>query len=190
MRKTSSKKLSLKEKKQIWKKKLEHVDEITDKLGKHIDEGIKETVAILHLFGIPTFSSHEGKIHRYAIPYVDIEAVGLEDLHKQLKNITGTTEEERDKARLCIENEITVLNLVERKKLILLLEEFYTNRKVSFERRLVATSMSYGWTRLQSQWADFQEVETDEKMRKQRLAEFQREMRAFTIFLKKKYFKN
>ena len=71
MRKTNSKKLSLKEKKQIWKDKLKHVDEITDKLGKHIDEGIEETVGILHLFGIPTFSSHWGKIDRYPVPYVD-----------------------------------------------------------------------------------------------------------------------
>ena len=105
-------------------------------------------------------------------------------------NVTAKTEEEKDKARLPIENEIILRNLVERKKLIQLLEGFYTNRKVSFEKRLITKSMSYGWTRLQSQWADFQEVETNEKVIKQNLIKFQKEMRAFTVFLKKKYFKD
>jgi len=45
-----------------------------------------------------------------------------------------------------------------------------------------------GWSRIQSLGADFQEIEKDEEIKQQRLQQFQEEMRAFTEFLKKKYF--
>ncbi len=45
-----------------------------------IDEGIKDTVIALQLLGLQTTSSHEGKLGRHPIPYIDIESMDAEEL--------------------------------------------------------------------------------------------------------------
>lgn len=57
-----------------WNQKRLQIDAIVDALGTPIDEGIKDTVVALQISGVQTTSSHEGKLHRYPIPYVDIES--------------------------------------------------------------------------------------------------------------------
>lgn len=68
------------------------------------------------------------------------------------------------------------------------MEEFYSTRKVSYEVSLNIKPLARGWSRIQSQGGDFQEFEKNEDMKKQRLELFQEEMKAFTEFLKRKYF--
>jgi hypothetical protein len=47
--------------------------------------------------------------------------------------------------------------------------------------------LSHGWSRLENQGADFQKTE-EEGLKRQRLQEYQKEMREFVSFLKEKYF--
>lgn len=70
---------------QEWDMETERVNNITDQLGLHIDEGIKDTVVILNLLGINTTSSHEGKIDRYPIPYIDIFSKETENMENLLR---------------------------------------------------------------------------------------------------------
>lgn len=175
------------EKQRIWQEKLNRVELLTDKLGLRVDEGIKETVAAFHLFGINTIASHEGKINRYPIPYVDVESPDVQEFERKLDNIEGGAKES-EQAEDSLRKEIIHRNLKERKKIIPLLEEFYAERKVPYVVRLGIDSQARGWSRIQSQGADFQEIETDEKVRAKRLHQFQQEMKSFTNFLKDKYF--
>ncbi|MCS6956581.1 MAG: hypothetical protein NZM02_01915, partial [Patescibacteria group bacterium] len=57
-----------------WHEMLATVEEITDKLGQRVDERIKETVAILLIYGFNTICSCEGHVveegkHRRGLPY-------------------------------------------------------------------------------------------------------------------------
>lgn len=171
---------------QKWQDALKGVDQLADKLGLGVDEGIKETVAAFHVFDINTTASHEGKIDLYPIPYIDVQSPDIGDLAKKLARLEDNEESELE--AVLIHKEILTSNLNERKKIIHLLEEFYAERKVPYEVRLGIDSMARGWSRIQSQGAEFQEIENDENVRKQRLEQFQEEMRAFTDFLKNKYF--
>lgn len=167
-----------------WQEKLANVDKLADGLGLGIDEGIKEAVVAFHAFEINTTGSHEGKIDRHPVPYIDVESPDIEELSKKLDKLEdGGTEDEQDGIR----DEIFRKNLEERKKVIPLLEEFYSERKVPYEIRLGITSMARGWSRIESQGADFQEIEKDEEIKKQRLHQLQEEMHAFAEFLKNKY---
>jgi hypothetical protein len=174
------------EREKIWRDKALAVEQITDKLGLEIDKGIKDTVIALQVLGINTTSSHEGKIDIYPIPYIDIESTGIESIKEKLKLLRPDQEAESE----VLEDEIMRRNLEERKKIIPYLEEFYRGRDVSYEARLGIQSLARGWSRIQSQGADFQKVETDEKLKEERLKEFQQEMKAFTEFLKGKFFEN
>lgn len=172
------------EKQIAWERKLTEINQITDKLGMPIDEGIKEIVALLQLNGINTTGSHEGKIDRYPIPYVDIESPDIAELEEKFESLEDVDSEEGER----LNHKILELNLIERKKLIPLLEEFYLDRTVPYEVRLGITGLARGWSRLESNGADFQEVEKGEKAKKERLASFQEEIEEFKEFLKSKYF--
>ncbi len=176
------------EKEQGWREKLRDIDQLADQLGLGVDEGIKETVAAFHVFEINTISSHEGKIDRYPVPYIDVESAGIVELDRRLEGLEDKEDEESEQEAESIREEILRRNLAERMKIIPLLEEFYSERKVPYEVRLGIDSRARGWSRIQSQGAEFQEIESDEAARKQRLRLFQEEMRAFTDFLKHKYF--
>lgn len=81
-----------------WNKKRLQVDAIVDAVGTSIDEGIKDTVVALQVSGVQTTSSHEGKLYRYPIPYVDIEsyeaAALLDDYSSECEQLISP--EERD----------------------------------------------------------------------------------------------
>lgn len=71
-------------KESIWLRERQEVDKITDSLGLTVDEGIKDAVIALRLLGVNTSSSHEGKIDRHPIPYIDIKSVEAQKLEKLL----------------------------------------------------------------------------------------------------------
>jgi hypothetical protein len=166
----------------IWDEKRLQVDGIGDKLGLGIDEGIKDTVIAFNVLDINTSGSHEGKIDRYPIPYIDIECKNIDELNKKLEE--AKTEEEQN----LILKEIIRGNLIERKKIATLLEEFYIARKVPFEVQIGIQTLARGWSRIQSQGAELQEVETDPVAKRNKLDVFKKEMQAFTDFLKNKFF--
>ncbi len=82
----------------LWQKEKEIVDRITDRLGLEIDTGIKDTVIALRLLGINTTSSHEGKIDRYPVTYIDIKSPEAIILNKQREQKIEDlkTDEEKD----------------------------------------------------------------------------------------------
>ncbi len=69
--------MSKSDKNKIWAKEKASVDKITDRLGLKIDDGIKDCVIALRLLGLNTTASHEGKIDRYPIPYIDLASPNI-----------------------------------------------------------------------------------------------------------------
>lgn len=97
-------------KEERWQAEKEAVDTITDRLGMKIDEGIKDTVIGLRLLGINTTASHEGKLDRYPIPYIDIKspkaiAIGKERDQK-IESLKGDRGKELDKQIRALWNRI------------------------------------------------------------------------------------
>lgn len=67
--------MTLEEKHAAWDSKRREIDEIGDKLGRGIDEGVKETVVALNMLGFNTTGSCEGHFDRlYLTPYIDFAA--------------------------------------------------------------------------------------------------------------------
>ena len=59
----------------LWEQKLLEVDQFRDGMGKGVDPGIRETVAVLQLLSINTTASCEGHLdHGIAAPWIDIES--------------------------------------------------------------------------------------------------------------------
>lgn len=171
-------------KEKSWEETLTWVNTIHDKLEKCIDKNIQETIVALTLLGINTSASCEGHIdHGTYAPYIDVETKERNDLGNR---ITQAIEKEDAKK---IIKELQKKNLEERKKLVVLLAEFYENRKCSFESRLIIQSLSQGWSRLESQGAGLQGIQPEE-IKKQKLEEYQKEMANFTSFLKQKFLKS
>jgi hypothetical protein len=171
-----------------WKEMLEKVEQTKDSLGLHIDEGMKETIALLWCLGFQTTSSCEGHIERgLPYPWVEFctpEPTGLKEAKGKIKK----------KLRKQWEEE----NFKQRKKLIKLLQEFYSNRLEEFYKRkevpydtflTLEPLGAYGTFRLQSLGARGTEnLSLEEKERILKL--YQEEMKRFTEFLKIKYFEN
>lgn len=158
-------------------------DNVRDRLGMPIDEGIKDTVIFLNAFEINTVASCEGHLDRgTGAPYIDIESKEVSELEKQLEQVKRN-KREREK----IIREIERKNLEERQKIMDLLDEFYKNRIVPYDRRLVIQSMERYVSRLQSQGANLQGIRTED-IKKEKLLEYQKEMEDFTKFLRDKYF--
>lgn len=163
-----------------WLEGQRKIELLVDKLGRGIDEGIKETLAGLSLFGINTTASCEGhKDHGTFAPYIDIEA-------KEALKVKQLRENKSDKEIEQLNQQIEKINLKERLKLIKLLDEFYSKRQVSFHKRLTIQSKARGWSRLESIGAELQLI-ADPETQSKHLSEYQEEMRAFTEFLKRKY---
>lgn len=158
-------------------------DNVRDRLGMPIDEGIKDTVIFLNAFGINTVASCEGHLDRgTGASYIDIESKEVSELEKQLEQVKRN-KREREK----IIREIERKNLEERQKIMDLLDEFYKNRIVPYDRRLVIQSMERYVSRLQSQGANLQGIRTED-IKKEKLLEYHKEMEDFTKFLRDKYF--
>ncbi len=177
-----------------WAELEEKFRHVTDKLGKHIDEGIFETVIALNALGLPTQMSCEGHSDR-ALPYpwIDIHMIDVENLPASTE--TPEIQELRTKLQqLQIEQsknpevqqrsrEAGKARIASQYRIYQLLESFYKNRVVSYDR-MITIKMNL---RIQSQGGNFAEfLSPDERL--QKLREYQEEMRYFTAFLKKLYF--
>lgn len=170
-------------KNELWEKMRGRIDLVKDRLGLGIDENIKEAVIGLSLFEINTVGSCEGHLdHGTRAPYIDIQAKDIPEKEKEIEQF----ENDKTKRKKIIE-EITQMDLAERKKIIPLLDEFYTSRISPFHSRLIPRSNVWGETRIESLGAELQEIENEET-KKMRLKEYQDEMKAFSNFLKEKYF--
>ena len=178
-----------------WEQKLSELDTIGDRLGRGIDPGIKETVAVLQLLGLHTCQSCEGHVdHGVAAPWVALESAdprfdALRDIHKDLVEKSESLEEDDDELdvvyeeMLVISDEMDRIEAMEFKKLIPFLEEFYCYRTVPYEQRLILDIRG----RLTCQGALLQPAE-EKDAQAHRLHAYQREMRIFTEFLKRKFF--
>lgn len=166
------------------------VEQIVDALGKHIDEGIKEGIAVFRASDINTTGSCEGHDdHGTGGPYIDVESKELNALQKKIDVLPRPEDPEADDPqREVIRHEMLVKNLEERKKLATLLEEFYCDRPANWDARLYINSLANGWSRLESQGVEFQDIETDPSKKKENLSRFQYEMQDFIAFTKKKFF--
>lgn len=184
-----------------WQETAERISRTVDKLGLPIDEGIKETVTVLNALGIATRASCEGHLDfGTCAPWVDIastdprtdvsivklsqEAQRKCDENKKTEQEIRVIFAEVHKAR-CV---VKAYHIEERRKLLAYLAEFYEDRCVPYDRRLIIRPLGTdGKSRLESQGADCQEVASPEE-KVQKLAEYQREMQDFTTFLKQKFF--
>lgn len=185
-----------------WKSQVELLGNVKDKLGKGIDAGIIESVAAINLLGINTDASCEGHTdHGSPAPWIDIspEIIDTELEEKVRLAFDEANKKSAEKAPKEVleklysdawelHNEFEGKNLSEVLKLTPYLEEFYKERSVPFNQRLVLQRQGNG-TRLQPQGAIFGTA-MNEAEKSISLASFQAEMKDFTAFLKGKFMGN
>lgn len=157
----------------IWEQKQAEVEKITDGLGKKVDSGIKETVAVFMVYDFAVSGSCEGHIKgKCSYPWIDIEAPEPEGWQKNKEK----------------EQEWKIENLRQQKRILSLMEEFYQKRQSPFDARLNFYHIgAFGAFRVLSLGADVMELLTPEE-RQQKFELYRKEMRDFTKFLKDKYF--
>lgn len=155
------------------------VNEITDSLGKGVDEKIKESVATFLIHEFTTSGSCEGHLtekgeDKHGLPYPWIEVYAPEP--------DGWKESEKKQKAWTIEN------LKQQQKMMSFLEQFYKDRETPFDARLTFDKVgAYGWFRVQSLGGEMWSM-LILKEQKQKLELYRKEMRDFTEFLKDKYF--
>ncbi len=171
---------SIKSEKEIaWGQKLAEVNKIADRLGKRVDEKIKEPVAAFLVHEFTTDGSCEGHVaeegenqHGLPYPWIDVDAPEPE----------GWKESVEKKQKWTIEN------LKQQKKMMDFFEEFYKERETPFDARLAfRRGGALGGFRVQSFGAEMTAILTPEE-RKQKLELYRKEMDDFTKFLKDKHF--
>jgi hypothetical protein len=169
----------------LWRKEEEEVGRTVDKRGRHVDAGIREAVAALHVFGLETDSSCEGHADRGTrAPYIDVGRVPEELARRMKAGAAEGANYDEETLREMRETREKILHQLER--LMELLGEFYGGRDgIAEARRLVLKIIPNG-ARLQSQSAELQEHYPLEKQAEQ-LKYFQEEMDAFKDFLKGKF---
>jgi hypothetical protein len=148
-----------------WEAKLREVDTLCDPKGTLVDAGIRETVAILQLLGIPTRSSCEGHPDSgFSAPWAVLRG-------------------HRITARGYVQEEVEAYQAHAWMPVMSLLEKFYTGWMLDYERCL--TLQKYGW--LMSHGGHLQPGRDPER-RRRKLFEYQEEMQRFTEFLKQRFF--
>ncbi|MEN9328320.1 MAG: hypothetical protein RI947_1128 [Candidatus Parcubacteria bacterium] len=189
-------------KQQQWDLTREKFKKVTDKLGCNIDDGILETVIALNVLGFRTTQSCEGHLDRaVAAPWIDIEPRTTKDWEnlwiesdkaffasKKLQEQNGPKPEIKalfDKSKdLLKKARKPTIELAQR--LMNILDDYYRNRYVAYDKRITITRMHRG-ARVESIGAYTQDINT-QLVKKQKLKEYQDEMRSFTEFLKRMYF--
>jgi hypothetical protein len=151
------------------------VDGTTDKLGLHIDDGIKEAVIGFNINDIPTSQSCEGHIQERregaSYPWVEVY----------------TPEPEGWKESDEKQREWTIENLKHRQKAMELLDEFYQDRQVPFDVRLSFANIgAFGAFRVRSAGGEIMPILSGEEQ-KEKLQIYRDEMNAFAKFLKDKF---
>ncbi|GCE50719.1 hypothetical protein EI42_05652 [Thermosporothrix hazakensis] len=169
----------LQAKKHLWTSLEERFKRTVDGAGQFIDPGILETVVALNALGIYTIASCEGHLGPHGedegmpYPWVEVEAAP--------ETIQGLSLEEEALQHLRV-----------RAQLQEILEHFYTRRSVPFDHHLIIQGFVFPgmppMNRLEPQGAGLQNLRTVEEKR-HHLALYQEEMRAFTDFLKARFWK-
>lgn len=167
---------SIKSDKEItWEQKRLAVEHIADSLGKGIDEGIKEAVTALIVYGFPTSASCEGHLggkHGLPYPWVEICVPEPEGWKKS-----------KEKKR-----EWAISNLREQQRMIELLGEFYKHHSTTFDARLSFRSAgALGGFWVQSIGAETMPLLSPEEQQA-KLDLYRAEIEAFTSFLREKFF--
>jgi hypothetical protein len=185
-----------------WTRMEGYINQVGDRLGMGIDQGIKQTIIGLNVLGINTTASCEGHIDRaIAGPWIDVSAAETEEMKAMTKEadklLAKAERREKEKAsdveldRLYgeyhrLSDKVREPHLREVAKAMRLLEEFYAERKVPFGVQLTISPLGFGG-RLQAQATMLQDIE-DEKTKQDKLTAFQAEMDAFSAFVRTKYF--
>ena len=172
-------------KKNRWLRIEIKVNSITDRRGLGIDNGIKESIIVLQVLGFVTTASCEGHTdHGPAAPWIDIgEKVPREILIRRRESKGILNDDDAEKIR-----SVTKKNLKGQIRLMQFLDEFYEERKVSYDVRLLIEKFGiYGNSWLKNAGEIFQQIRPKERKEKN-LKRYQREIKDFTEFIKKKYF--
>jgi hypothetical protein len=205
---TAEKPASEVQKQQRWEEIKKEFTTVSDKLGQEIDPGILDTVVGLNVLGVNTFQSCEGHSdHATGAPYIDIEAKRTPEL-EMLETQATTAYRQADEAfrglppsqetpeeikQLLIQArqlqaEASKPQLQERQKAMNYLDEFYRDRQVPYDRRLIIVPLfQFGESRIESQGAGLQSIASPD-VKQQKLLEYQAAMKEFANFLKGKYF--
>jgi hypothetical protein len=165
---------------------------ITDRIGCPIDNGILETVVVLNLLGLRTCASCEGHLD-YGTPYpwIDFETdefpsfkQALEDADREELN----AEEREEKGAQLVALAATLAPSRLQIRLEELLDTYYQQCPQSEDWRVIVRCMHPGYYRmvpdcgyLADEWPHGEPAEY--------LARAQVEMRAFTVFLKQRFFR-
>ena len=179
-----------------WKETLRRLDKVVDKRGMPIDAGIKETVAALQCLGFETEASCEGHLHRNRnhadvgwkslAPWVQVSFLpaGLRERIRQAQKRAGGRWNDAQVQHLVKEGEAAMG--AGATQIFALLDEFYRQRNVPFERRLILDFYPDS-VRLESQGTEMQQYCSPETQ-EEKLKDFREELAEFTEFMKQRFF--
>ena len=159
-----------------WEKTSREVDQIGDKLGRGVDDGIKETVIALTVNEYPTVQSCEGHLEEGGAPFpwIQVESEAPE----------GWEDDENK------QQQWSEANAKERVRMTASLEEFYQDRAIDEDTQLTMVDQGvYDAFRLQS--AGGAEMDSlPKETQAQNQEKYRNEMQDFSSFLKKKFNNN
>ncbi|MGH7799935.1 MAG: hypothetical protein ACREOW_04800 [Thermodesulfobacteriota bacterium] len=161
-------------KEMAWEKHKSEVERMTDRLGKEIDEGIKETVIALRAIGFPTSQSCEGHTVR-GLPYPWVDITAPTECTLWWSAPTPGYEKRQELANLKLEQ-----------RMVELLAEFYENRQTPFDARLSFVFIRKAF-RVQSIGGRTLSLLSPEE-KEMKIGIYKKEMEDFARFLKQKYF--
>ena len=172
-------------KKRRWLQTEMKVNSITDRLDLGIDNRIRESIVALQVLGFVTTASCEGHVKRgLAAPWINVGRKVPREILIRKREAKGYLNDSDAEKIISVMKK----NLKGQIRLMQLLDEFYEERKVSLDVRLALNQFGiYGNSWLKSSGEIFQQIRPKERKEK-KLRRYQREMKDFTEFLKKKYF--
>ena len=132
----------------IWEGEKQAVQALRDGLGRPVDRAIVETVAILRLLGLHTYSSCGGHAERGCSPYVAFRSPDASTYREQAAN-------EKDEAAARRLRRMTLrANARELAQLLPLLDRFYSELNFPQSQRLIVQGFGLIGYRLTVQSAD------------------------------------
>jgi hypothetical protein len=168
-------------------KKAQEVSRLTDKLGRGLDPDITDTVIALNMLGIPTTQSCEGHLdHGRPYPWIMFGTEDVADLFRQSGAAYARKQyEEGHRQKRQAEAE----QAHHQRKVLEALTAFYEHRHVPYDCRLIVYGRTIAGTSILESQGAMCLIGQLPEIQRGKLAEYQDEMRAFTTFLKVKYFK-
>lgn len=165
----------------MWEKKLADVEQIADRLGKGVDEKMKEPVAAFLLHDFTTSASCEGHLaeegeEEHGLPYPWVEIYAPEP--------AGWRDTKEGEKKTKLEREWMMKNFEQQQKMIGFLEKFYQGRETPFDARLSFDRVgAFGGFRVQSFGAEMMKLLPPKEQLK-KLEIYRKEMNDFTEFLR------